>query len=102
VSKYAWGWGNDVADESWDVAMFQELGSAPATTVAAKFCDLCSLLRDRVNENAEATQAYAQSMLGGAKTCGSSPCEEWPESWKHVKRPVCPLVKVMCGHPDAG
>jgi hypothetical protein len=73
--------GNDVVDANWDVAMFQELGSAPATMVAAKFCDLYSLLRDHVNENADATQAYTQSLLGGTKTWVSLPCEEWPESW---------------------
>jgi hypothetical protein len=32
--------GNDVVGENWDVAMFQELGSAPATMVAAEMCDL--------------------------------------------------------------
>jgi hypothetical protein len=34
--------GNDVVDENWDIAMFQELGSTPANMVAAKTCDLWS------------------------------------------------------------
>jgi hypothetical protein len=57
--------GNDVVEENWDIAMFQELGSAPATMVAAKTCDLYGLLEGHVVENADATQAYTQSLLGG-------------------------------------
>jgi hypothetical protein len=94
--------GNDVVGENWDVAIFQELGSAPATMAAAKVCDLYGLIRDHVVENADATQAYTQSLLGGAKTWVSLPREDWPESWQHMKRPVCPLVKALSGHPDAG
>jgi hypothetical protein len=94
--------GNDVVGENWDVAMFQELGSAPATMVAAKMCDLCGLIRDHVIENADAMQAYAQSLLGGTETWVSLPREEWPESGKGMRRPVCPLVEALYGHPDAG
>jgi hypothetical protein len=32
--------GGDVVDENWDIAMFQELGIAPATMVAANVCDM--------------------------------------------------------------
>jgi hypothetical protein len=60
--------GDDVVDENWDVAMSQELGSAPAAMVAAKMCDLYGLIRDHVIANADSTQAYTQSFLGGAKT----------------------------------
>jgi hypothetical protein len=28
--------------------------------------------------------------------------DEWPESWRHVCRPVCPLERALYGHPDAG
>jgi hypothetical protein len=94
--------GNDVVDENWDDAMLQELGSAPATMVAAKFCDLSSLLRNHVNENADATQACTQSLLGGTETWVSLPREEWPESWKHMRRPVCLFVKALYGHLTRG
>jgi hypothetical protein len=76
--------GNDVVDEHWDVAMFRELGSAPATMVAAKACDLYGLLEGHIIENADAAQAYTQSLLGGAETWVSLPREEWPESWRHM------------------
>ena len=72
--------GSDVVDEHWDIAMFQELGSAPATMVAAKACDLYGLLEGHVIENADATQAYTQSLLGGTETWVSLPREEWPGS----------------------
>jgi hypothetical protein len=82
--------GNDVVDENWDIAMFQELGSAPATMTSAKVCDLHGLLEGHIVENADATQAYTQSGLGGAETWVSLPREEWPESWKHMKRLYAP------------
>jgi hypothetical protein len=87
--------GNDVVGENWDVAMFQELGSGPATMVGAKFCDWYGLIRNHTNENADATQAYTQSLLSGAKTWVSLPREEWPESWKHMRRPACPLESIV-------
>jgi hypothetical protein len=60
--------GNDVRDENWDVAMFQELGSAIATMAAAKACDLFGMLAGHVIETVDATQAYTQSLLGGTPT----------------------------------
>jgi hypothetical protein len=50
--------GNDVVNENWDIAMFQELGSAPATMTAAEACDLRGLIEGHIIENADATQAY--------------------------------------------
>jgi hypothetical protein len=91
--------GNDVLGENWNVAMFQEFGCAPATMVAAEMCDLCGLMRNHVIGNAAATQACAQSLLGGTKTWVSPPR---PESWKGMRRPVCPLVEALYRHPDAG
>jgi hypothetical protein len=70
--------------------------------VAAKFCDLYRLIRNHVNENDDATQAYTQSTLGRTKTWVSLPREEWPESWKHTRRPARRLDKALYGHPDAG
>jgi hypothetical protein len=58
--------------------MFQELGSAPATMVAAKMWDLFGLMDNHVIENADATQAYTQSLLGGAPTWVSLPRKSGP------------------------
>ncbi len=38
--------GNQVKDENFEAAMFQEMGSAPATMEASKSCDFFSLLLD--------------------------------------------------------
>ena len=32
--------GNDVKDQNWEVALFQEMASTPTTLEAAKYCDL--------------------------------------------------------------
>jgi hypothetical protein len=82
--------------------MFQELGSALAPLVAREVCDMYGLLNHRIIERADATQAYTQSLLGGTPTWVSLPKEEWPESWKHMGRLVCPMEKAFYGHPDAG
>jgi hypothetical protein len=55
--------GNDVRGENWDVAMFQELGSAAATMVAGKVCDLFGLIDDHVIEQADATQAHTRTVF---------------------------------------
>ena len=55
--------GNQVRDEYWDVALFQELGSAPATLEAGKACDAYGLLEDHEVQQADAEQAYIQSKL---------------------------------------
>jgi hypothetical protein len=98
--------GNDVVYENWGVAMFQELGSAPATVVAAKMRDLCELIRNHTNENADATEAYMQSLLG------LWACELY-QKWTHqsdrdLRRLICYVNTTKdhamigwCGDPDA-
>ena len=36
--------GNDVKDQNWDVAMFQELATTPTTLEASRYSDLLSCL----------------------------------------------------------
>jgi hypothetical protein len=71
--------GSDVRAGNWDVAMFQELGSAPATMVAGKVCDVRGLLNDHIIEQADAAQAHTQSLLGGTPSWVSLPKDEWPD-----------------------
>jgi hypothetical protein len=94
--------GNDVRDENWDVAMFQELSSTPATMEGAKAADCYGLFPGHTVEQADAEQAYTQSKLGGIPTWVRLPPEQWPAHWKGVKDPVCPLVLALYGHPDSG
>ena len=94
--------GNQVRDENWEAAMFQELSSCPATMEAAKAADCYGLLEGHVVEQADAEQAYTQSKLGGTPTWIRLPRERWPKAWANMRDPVCPLVLALYGHPDAG
>ena len=60
--------GNNVRDENWEVAMFQELSSSPASMQAGRAVDMYGLLHGHHIEQADAVQAYTQSLLGGTKT----------------------------------
>merc|ERR1711884_253302 len=65
--------GHQVRDQNWDIAMFQELSSAPATMEATKTCDLYGALPGHHVEQSDATQAYTQAVLTGTKTWVSLP-----------------------------
>jgi hypothetical protein len=95
--------GNNVRDESWNTALFQELGSSPATMEAGKACDAIGCAPGNSVEQADAEQAYVQAKLGGdAETWVRLPRDRQPESWKGMKDPVCPLLLALYGHPDSG
>ena len=57
--------GNHVRDENWDVALFRDLSSSPATMEAAKMADLYAALPGNSGKQADAEQAYTQAKLGG-------------------------------------
>ena len=82
--------------------MFQELGSCPATMEAARTADAYGCFPGHAAEQADAEQAYTQARLVGAATWVRLPREQWPESWKDMRDPVCPLVLALYGHPDSG
>jgi hypothetical protein len=95
--------GNRVRDEHWNVALFQELGSSPATMEAGKACDAFGLVNGHDVQQADAEQAYIQSRLGGdVTTWVRLPPERRPKSWANMRDPVCPLRLALYGHPDAG
>ena len=96
--------GNNVRDQHWEWAMFQELSSAPATMEATKTCDLYGSLPGHIVQQADATQAYTQAKLKGVKTWLRMLYDDWPDEWKQAKMkdPVCPLILALYGHPDSG
>jgi hypothetical protein len=95
--------GNNVRDEQWQAALFNELSSAPATMQAAKACDAYGLLPGHIAQQCDAEQAYIQSKLAGpTPTWVRLPRERWPKAWYGMRDPVCPLVLALYGHPDAG
>ena len=91
-------------DENWDVALFQELSSSPATMEAGKAADAYGLFEGHTVEQCDAEQAYIQSKLGGEPTWVRLPRERWPEDWikRKLRDPVCPLALALYGHPDSG
>ena len=94
--------GNQVRDQNFDYAMFDDLGSAPATMAAAKAADAFGIFHGHTIEQADAEQAYIQSKLGGTPTWVRLPPERWPKSWAGLRDPVCPLILALYGHPDSG
>ena len=59
--------GSWIKDENYDVALFNELGSAPATMQAGKVVDAYGLQIGYVIEQADAEAAYTQCELKGPK-----------------------------------
>jgi hypothetical protein len=57
--------GNNVRDQNWDAAIFQELGSAPASMEASKVADAYGLFPGHMVQQADAVQAYVQAKLTG-------------------------------------
>ena len=120
--------GNIVRDEFHEAALFNELGSSPATLEGAKAVDGYGCLPGHCTESADAKQAYTQALLGKS-TPGSStgpgggvPCQVHTTTWvtlppevrpktkdgrdlwrsQGIVDPVVPLIKALYGHPDAG
>ena len=62
--------GNLVKDEHQEAALFNELGSSPATLEGSKAVDCEGSFPGHSEDQADAMQAYTQALLGN-KTLGS-------------------------------
>ena len=94
--------GDRVVDQNYDAAMFQDLGSAPATMEAAKVGDFYGCIPGHSLEIADAVQAYVQAEMKGTPTWVCLPPDQRPAAWRHMRKPACRLRKALYGHPDAG
>ncbi|MCP4209475.1 MAG: hypothetical protein GY767_20865, partial [Shimia sp.] len=100
--------GNQVVDESWEAAVFRDLGSSPASQQAGKFADVYGAFKGHSCEQGDASQAYVQAELTGLETWIALPPEAWPDEWwnddgsPRFVRPVVRLIRALYGHPDAG
>ena len=94
--------GDNVRDEYFNYAIFDEVGSSPSSIEAGRAVDAFSVFPGYTQEQSDAVSAYTQSFLKGIMTWVSLPRERWPASWKGMHNPVCPLVLNLYGHPQAG
>ena len=93
----------DVKDQNWDVALFQEMASTPATLEAAKYCDFFGTLQeDHATEGRAVEQEYLQATLEGPPTWIVLPKEIWTPEMHKMKMPVVRLEKALYGHKNSG
>ena len=71
-------------DEHHEAALFNELGSSPATLEGAKAVDAYGMLAGHDLQSADAKQAYTQALLG-THTPGSKPGSDGGGGRFHVR-----------------
>ena len=71
--------GNDVWTQNRDVAIFQDMASQPASMEASSCADCYGTMKGHIIMQADATQAYIQSLLSGIETWVRLPKRPWPE-----------------------
>ena len=96
--------GNQVKNQHWEAAFFQDLGNSPASFEASRWADFYGCLPGHAVKLADAIQAYIQAKLKGPLCWVELPTDAWPpeiQCWK-FRRPVVRLDKALYGHPDSG
>jgi hypothetical protein len=90
-----------VVDQNWEVALFQDLGSCPATMEAGKAVDAYGCFPGHIVQQSDAEQAYVQADLKGNETWVLLPEDAWPPGWKEkgYKRPVVRLSRSYTAIP---
>ena len=81
--------GDNVVNQDWPAAIFQALGSFPASMQASKMTDAYPCLPGKHLQQADAEQAYVQATLEGERRLIRD-------------RPCVRMRKAPHGHPDAG
>ena len=60
--------GDNVHDQNWEAAVFQDIGSSPATIEAGRVADCYGLAPGHEISTADGEQAYVQAELTGPPT----------------------------------
>ena len=94
--------GDQVRNQDFEAAIFQDLGSAPATMEASRACDFYGCGKGHSVATADARQSYIQAALKGPTTWISIPREYWPAEWSGMSSPVVQLEQALYGHPNSG
>ena len=71
--------GNQVKNQFWEAAFFQDLGNSPATFEASRWADFYGCLPGHGLKLADAIQAYIQAVLTGPPCCVELPEDAWPD-----------------------
>ena len=87
--------GNRVTNQNWEAAIFQDLGSCPATMEAAKTADFYGLMPGHAVEIADAEQAYIQALLAGTPCWICLPHEARTAKMGGFRRPVVKLFRAL-------
>ena len=95
--------GKNVRDENSDHALFNELGSSPASMEAAKLLDAFGSQPGFSKQQADAIQAYIPALFTGVPKWLSLPRNRWPKDWERkCWQPMVPMLLALYGHPDSG
>ena len=94
--------GNRVVDQNYEAAIFQDLGSTPATIEASRVADAFGAQDGWATEVADAEQAYVQADMKGTSTWVCLPPNQRRGKAANMTQPVYNLKKALYGHPDAG
>ena len=96
--------GNQVKNQFWEDAFFQDLGNSPATFEASRWADFYGRLPGHGVKLADAIQAYIQAILTGPPCWVELPEDPRPDDvgFRKFRRPVVRLVKALYGPPDTG
>jgi len=97
--------GSWVKDQVYNSAMFQELGSCPATMEASRAADCRGCIPGNDMQQSDAEQAYVQAeLIDCTQTWVALPRDQWPQKWidDGMQCPVCILKRALYGHPDSG
>ena len=106
--------GNNVQDEYGLAAAFPEAGSGASYACASKLLDAVSMFPGHIGEQSDAPAAYTQAEMyeediehHNTPTYIQLPEWQWNDAMReaHAKtgrRPVCRLLRLLYGHPQAG
>ena len=71
--------GNQVKNQHWEAAFFQDLGNSPATFEASRWADFYGCIPGHNVKLADAMQAYIQARLTGPPCWVELPEDAWPD-----------------------
>ena len=93
--------GDQIVDESNNIAILQELKVNPSGITAINFNLSYGALKGNKSTQSDVVRAYTQSLLRTkVPTWVLLPPELVPKEYSHIKDPVAPLDKALYGHPD--